>query len=103
MSTTQNTYPGNERVPGPHSPCEEKDSPTQKVISAARQVYCTAVRSATADQDSSEMAYERSVRIYRKKKKLFEWTEHNYQLYRDFDICFDTEITAGNASLTANV
>jgi hypothetical protein len=49
------------------------------------------------------MAYERSVRIYRKKKKLFEWTEHNYQLYRDFDICFDTEITAGNASLTTNV
>ena len=83
------------------SGCEEKDTPTQKVISAARQLYCTNLQTCKADKASSEKTYERAVRIYRKKKKLFEWTEHNYRLYRDFDICFDTELTTGNISLTA--
>jgi hypothetical protein len=83
--------------------CEEKEGHTQKCISGLRQVYCTNLRSTKTDRESSEKAYERSVKIYKKKKKLFQWTEKNYRLYRDFDICIDNELTSGNTSLTANV
>ncbi len=103
MDTKQGSYPGNERVPGEIVGCEEKDSPTQKFISTARELYCTNLHQCKADQKSSEKAYDRAVRLYRKKKKLFEWTENNYRLYRNFDICLDNQLTTGNASLTANV
>lgn len=103
MDTTQNSHRGHQHDPVRPGGCEEKDTPTQKCISGVRQTYCTNLRTAKADKLSSEKAYERSVRIYGKKKKLFEWTEHNYRLYRDFDICIDNELTTGNASLTANV
>jgi hypothetical protein len=103
MDTTANhRYPGNE-PPVKRNPCEERDTPTQKCISTARQLYCTNLRGAKTDEKSSEKTYDRSVIIYRKKKKLFEWTELNYRLYRDFDICLDNELTTGNASLTTNV
>lgn len=82
---------------------EEKETATQKSIDAARQLYCTQLRTAKANQKAGEKAYERAVRIYRKKKKLFEWTENNYRIYRDLDICLDTELTTGNAALTENV
>jgi len=103
MDTKQGPHPGNERIPVEIVGCEEKDSPTQKVISTARELYCTNLHQCKADQKSSEKAYERAVRLYRKKKKLFEWTENNYRLYRNFDICLDNQLTTGNASLTANV
>jgi hypothetical protein len=90
-------------TPGPERGCEEKDTPTGKAIATARQVYCTNLQSAKGDQASSEKAYDRAVLIYHKKKKLFEWTEHNYRLYRDFDICIDSELTAVTTSLTTNV
>jgi hypothetical protein len=82
---------------------EEKESPTQKSIAAARQLYCTNLRTAKSTQKASEKAYERAVRIYHKKKKLFEWTELNYRIYRDLDICLDTELATGNACLNTNV
>jgi hypothetical protein len=82
---------------------EEKETATQKSIDAARQLYCTNLRTAKTNQKAGEKAYERAVRIYRKKKKLFEWTENNYRIYRDLDICLDTELTTGNAALTDNV
>lgn len=82
---------------------EEKETATQKSIDAARQLYCTNLRTSKADQKAGEKAYERAVKIYRKKKKLFEWTENNYRIYRDLDICLDTELATGNAALTDNV
>ncbi|HLZ86744.1 MAG TPA: hypothetical protein VKQ52_05885 [Puia sp.] len=82
---------------------EEKETATQKSIDAARQLYCTNLRASKANQKAGEKAYERSVKIYRKKKRLFEWTENNYRIYRDLDICLDTELATGNAALTANV
>jgi hypothetical protein len=103
MDTKQSPWPGNEKRPGEIAGCEEKDSPTQKVISTARDLYCTNLHTCKADQKSAEKAYDRSVRLYRKKKMLFEWTENNYRLYRNFDICLDNQLTTGNASLTANV
>ncbi|HEV9035127.1 MAG TPA: hypothetical protein VGQ51_00850 [Puia sp.] len=109
MDTRANTYPGNYpgNQPGPgHHPereCKEKDTQTGKAIDTARLTYCTNLQTAKGDQASSEKAYDRSVMIYHKKKKLFEWTEHNYRLYRDFDICVDNELTAVTTSLTANV
>jgi hypothetical protein len=104
MDTTPNTRSGRQPKPGPqHSGCDEKDCATQQVISTSRQIYCTDLRTAKANQKAAEKSYDRSVKIYRKKKKLFEWTEHNYRLYRDFDICIDNELTTGNNSLTANV
>jgi hypothetical protein len=103
MDTKSDTRPGNERIPGELTGCLEKDTPTQKFISTARQLYCTNLHQSKADRTSSEKAYDRAVRLYRKKKKLFEWTENNYRLYRNFDICLDNELTTGNASLTANV
>jgi hypothetical protein len=103
MDTKQGSYLGNERRPGEIAGCEEKDSPTQKSISTARELYCTNLHQCKADQKSSEKAYDRAVRLYRKKKMLFEWTENNYRLYRNFDICLDNQLTTGNASLTTNV
>lgn len=103
MDTKQNTYPGKERRPDEDCGCEDRDCATKKAIVPARQTYCTNLQTAKADQGSAEKTYDRAVKIYRKKKKLFEWTEHNFRLYRDFDICLDTELTTGNASLTANV
>lgn len=104
MDTKSNMHSGSERIPPPHHhPCEEKDTPTQKSIASARLVYCTNLHNCKADQVSAINVYDRSVVIYRKKKKLFEWTEHNYRLYRDFDICIDNELTTGNTCLTANV
>jgi hypothetical protein len=82
---------------------EERETATQKSIDAARQLYCNNLRTTKSNQKAGEKAYERSLRIYRKKKKLFEWTENNYRIYRDLDICLDTELTTGNAALTANV
>ena len=82
---------------------EEKETATQKSIDAARQLYCTNLRTSKADQKAGEKAYERAVRIYRKKKKLFEWTELNYRIYRDLDICLDTELEIGRASCRERV
>jgi cytochrome c556 len=100
-----NTYPENQGRPDhhPESDCQEKESPTGKCIATSMQVFCTNLRGAKSDQESAEKAYHRSLVIYGKKKKLFEWTEHNYRLYRDFDICVDSELTAATTSLTANV
>jgi len=105
MDTRANTYPGNQQGPErrPERECEEKDTPTGKAIATARQIYCTNLQGAKGDQASAEKAYDRAVVIYHKKKKLFEWTERNYQLYRNFDICVDSELTALTTSLTANV
>lgn len=105
MDTRTNTYSGNQpgQGHGPERGCKEKDSPTGKCIETARQVYCTNLQTAKGDEASSGKAYDRSVMIYHKKKKLFEWTEHNYRLYRDFDICVDNELTALTTSLTASV
>jgi hypothetical protein len=114
MDTRQN-YPGNQEMQGrqpegrhleghhPESPCAEKDTPTGKCIHAARQLYCTNLRIAKGDKKSSGKAYGRSLKVYQKKKKLFEWTEKNYRLYRNLDICVDSELTAVSTSLTANV
>jgi len=113
MDTRSNTYPPNQpgypgNQPDPGRPekdcgCEERESHTGKAIATARQVYCTNLHASKSEQASAERAYDRSVVIYHKKKKLFEWTENNYRLYRDFDICVDSELTAVTASLTANV
>ncbi len=83
--------------------CDEKDSSIKKSISTARQAYCTALKTAKSDKEAAEKAYERSLRIYRKKKKLFEWTENNYRVYRNLDVCLDTELKTSSASLTDNV
>lgn len=80
-----------------------KETPTQKSISAARQLYCTSLETAKTNQKAAITAYDRALKIYRKKKELFEWTEQNYRIYRDLDICLDTELATGNTSLTANV
>jgi hypothetical protein len=105
MDTKSNIYnPGaQDPAPRPDRDCEEKDYPTGKFIAASRQLYCANLHTAKADQASAEKAYDRSVLIYKKKKKLFEWTENNYRLYRDFDICVDSELTAVTTSLTTNV
>ena len=107
MDTRTNIFTGNQPGPGqphPERGCDEKkDSRTGKCIDTARKTYCTNLHTAKGDQASSEKAYDRSVMIYYKKKKLFEWTEHNYRLYRDFDICVDSELSALTTSLTAGV
>lgn len=82
---------------------EKKESPTEKSFSTARQLYCTALQTALSDRGAAKLAYERSLIVYEKRKHLFEWTEKNYRIYRNLDICLDTELTTGNQSLTTNV
>lgn len=103
MDTRGTTYPGNPPGPIPERECHEKESPTGKCIMTVRPTYCVTLRTARSNQESAEQAYDRSVRLYYKKKELFEWTQHNYELYRDFDICVDSELTAMTTALTANV
>src|SRR5215469_11611565 len=81
---------------------EEKKSPTEKSYSTARETYCTALHNARTDRNASKLAYHRSLKVYDMRKNLFVWTEKNYRMYRDLDLCLDTELTTGNASLTAN-
>ncbi|HEV3325418.1 MAG TPA: hypothetical protein VG052_07415 [Puia sp.] len=82
---------------------KDKKSPTDISFSTARQVYCTALQTALSDRSAARLAYERSITLYQKKKNLFEWTEKNYRIYRNLDLCLDNELTTGNLSLTANV
>jgi hypothetical protein len=103
MDTRGTTYPGNPPGPIPERECREKESPTGKCITTTRQPYCVTLRTAKSNEEGAEHAYDRSVRLYYKKKELFEWTQHNYELYRDFDICVDSELTAITTALTANV
>src|SRR5580698_2336781 len=103
MDTRGTTYPGNQPGPIPDRECREKESPTGKCITTTRQPYCVTSRTAKSNEEGAEQAYDRSVRLYYKKKELFEWTQHNYELYRDFDICTDSELTAITTALTANV
>lgn len=76
---------------------------TEKSYTTAREVYCTARQTALSDRSAASLAYKRSLVVYDKRKHLFEWTEKNYRLYRNLDICLATELTTGNASLTTNV
>jgi hypothetical protein len=103
MDTRGTTYPDNQPGPIPERECREKDTPTGKCITTTRKGYCTNLRTARSNQESSGQAYKRATRSYYKRKELFEWTQHNYELYRDFDICVDSELIAMSTSLTANV
>ena len=76
---------------------------TEKSYNTAREIYCTARQTALSDRTAATLAYKRSLVVYDKRKHLFEWTEKNYRLYRNLDICLDAELTTGNASLTTNV
>jgi hypothetical protein len=90
-------------APAPPGPTSDRHTPTEKSFIAARDTWCTALENARKDHDTARKAYDQSVVVYEKRKHLFEWTERNYRLYRDLDLCLDTELTTGNASLTTNV
>ena len=99
--------PGGGQTP-PAAPAEEKKSeekktPTEKSYCTGKDIYCTALQTARTDRDAAKEAYTRSLEIYDKRKLLFEWTEKNYRMYRNLDLCLDTELTTGNAALTTNV
>ncbi|HXB95469.1 MAG TPA: hypothetical protein VNU70_09935 [Puia sp.] len=76
---------------------------TERSYITARESYCTALRTAWTDRESARVTYDRSLVVYDKRKHLLEWTEKNYRMYRNLDLCLDTALTTGNASLTANV
>ena len=99
--TRQNQHAG-ENPPGSQGE-EKKQTPTEKSYATARDTYCTLLQTALSDRAAAKLAYERSLVVYEKRKHLFEWTEKNYRLYRNLDVCLDNELTAGNASLTTNV
>jgi hypothetical protein len=82
---------------------QEKQTPTEKSYTTARETYCIALQTASSDRAAAKLAYERCLVVFEKRKHLFEWTEKNYRLYRNLDLCLDTELTTGNASLTTNV
>jgi hypothetical protein len=94
--------PANPHVPPP-GPHPDRQTPTEKSYNSARDTWCLALENARKDHDAARNTYDWSVIVYDKRKHLFEWTEKNYRLYRDLDLCLDTELTTGNASLTANV
>lgn len=83
--------------------CDEKNSPTQKTISAERQKYCDKVYEAAGVVYKWEKYKEGQLHLEERKKCFFVWTEGNYRRYRNTEIKLGTELLTSNELVKENV
>jgi hypothetical protein len=87
----------------PDDDCAENTSLTQKAINLERKEYCDLLSQHAGEVSKWEMNYEGQKEVLEHKKCLFNWTEENYQRYRNTEITIGTELVLSGDLIKENV
>lgn len=83
--------------------CKDNDTATQKTITAQRTIYCDDLYAAAGEVYQWEESYSGLKELMGYKKCMFVWTEENYQVYRNLEICVGTELIQVNDTIKDNI
>jgi len=90
----------NQNPPGTNDcGCVGKNTVTQGIINTERAVYCDLLDTAGGSVLEYQEKYSGTKSLKNKKKKLFIWTEKNYQAFRNLDITKGTSLIQFNESI----
>lgn len=86
-----------------YDPCEENDSVTQKSINTERRKYCDHLYAAAGEVSKWEKSNEGQLNLLERKTCMFNWTEDNYQRYRNTEIRVGTELMQSIDMIKENI
>jgi len=83
--------------------CGDNNTATQKSIAVDQEKCCEALTQLAGEVGQTEENYRGRKELYESKKCLFIWTEENWQIFRNTEICVGSDLLQSNDSLTENI
>lgn len=87
----------------PNDDCEENNSLTQKTINAGQGQYCDLLFYYAGEVSKWEKNYDGQQIVLEHKQCMFNWTEENYQRYRNTEITVGTSLILSSDLIKENV
>ena len=72
--------------------CGNDNTPTQKTIAGIQEKCCNTLNLLAGEVGQSEENYRGRKELYQSKKCLFIWTEENWQIFRNTEICVGSDM-----------